>query len=520
VARGTLLGLIGAGFSHALGHEERTTVLERLIGVGDQAATALDNAHLVDHIRHQALHDALTGLPNRALVEDRFGHALEAARRSPHDLTLLFIDLDRFKNVNDTLGHRAGDEIIREVVRRLQGVTRSCDTLGRLGGDEFVVLITDTPSDADVAEIPERLLGSLREPFSIDGHQLFISCSIGVAVTSSRDACYETLVQWADAAMYEAKARGGNTFAVHAADPTATRRDLLELETALHLALPNEELTVEYQPQVDLRTMQIVSVEALVRWHHPTRGTIGPDDFIPVAEQSGLIVGIDRWVRRTALRQARSWQDLGLPPVRIALNLSTREIRNPSLADDLAAEIAAAGLDPAMVEIEVTERVVMAEEELPTILQALRAIGVRLAIDDFGTGTSVLSRLQRCPVNTLKIDKSFVQEITSVSANAIVAALVQMARTLDLEIVAEGVETGVQATALQALGCHLAQGFFFSRPATPARIQQLLERGLAETCGSDVARPLGVRAQRRRRPTAAPSPGTVADTALVNGPTS
>ncbi len=475
VGRGVFLGIVAAWFREELGDAEQSPLVARLAGVADLAATALDNARLVADISHQALHDALTGLPNRPLVEDQTNRALAAAARDRTKVGLLFVDLDRFKNVNDTLGHRAGDELIRQVARRLEGVIRPSDTLARLGGDEFVLLVAGAASEAETAPVAGRLIDALRAPFSVYGHSLFISASVGVAVAPEHGSDYETLLQHADAAMYEAKARGRNTFAVHAAGRDSGRESLLALETALHTALPNGELAVVYQPQIDLRTMHIAGVEALVRWHHPALGLVGPDTFIPVAEESGLIVEIDRWVRRTAFAQIDAWRRAGLPRLRLGLNLSSREIRNPSVARDLAADLAAWRLDPADVEIEITDRVVMADDDLPAVLTSLRSTGVRLAIDDFGTGSSVLARLQRCPVDTLKIDKSFVQEMAEGSApGAIVPALALMAQTLDLEIVAEGVETAAQAATLRTLGCHLAQGYFFSRPIPAPEMEALI----------------------------------------------
>lgn len=391
------------------------------------------------------------------------------------------LDLDRFKNVNDTLGHQAGDDLICQVVDRLQAVTRPADTLARLGGDEFIVLVTDMADGAAVIDVAERLVTALREPFRLSGRRLFISASVGVAVAPDHGADYGALMQHADDAMYDAKARGRNTIAIHDVGPASARHSLpeLELETALHTAVTNGELFVVYQPQIDLQTTRLVGVESLVRWQHPERGVIGPDEFIPIAEESGLINDIDRWVRCAAFEQMAAWRAAGLPELRVAINLSSREIVNPGLAAALATDMRKWCVDPASVEIEITDRIVMAEDDLPGILSSLRAAGVRLAIDDFGTGSSVLARLQRCQVDTLKIDKSFVQEIRSTgSAGAIVPALVQMAKMLDLDIVAEGVETGQQAGVLRKLGCHLAQGYFFSPPVPPSEIESMLARSL------------------------------------------
>lgn len=478
VARGTFLGMVSAGFRERLPDGARPLLLERLGGFADQAATAIDNAHLVERIRHQALHDALTGLPNRPVIEELTTRALSVAEHTDRKVGILFLDLDRFKNVNDTLGHRAGDDLIRQVVVRLRAATRSCDTLARVGGDEFVVLVTDVTDEPTVAHIADRLIESLRAPFELCGQQLFISCSIGIAVAPAHGVDYDELMQHADSAMYAAKDMGRDTFAVHVGGLPNVRQEMLELESALHSAIERSQLAVLYQPQVDLHTMDIVGVEALVRWNHPTRGTLSPDTFLSVAEDSGLIVAIDRWVRRTAFAQALAWEHDGLPPLRLALNLSTREIRNPSISRDLAADLTEFGIGPERVEIEVTDRIIMTEDDLPTVLASIRSTGVRLAIDDFGTGSSVLGRLQRCAVDTLKIDRSFVQEIASSSGEAIVAALVQMASALHLQAVAEGVETPAQASLLRDLGCPLAQGYFFSLPVPAPAITELLTGGV------------------------------------------
>lgn len=489
VARGTFLGFVAAGFESVI-HDDEVALLDRLAGFADQAATALDNAQLVAHIRHQADHDPLTGLPNRLLVA-ALGAQLLDAEASNGCTGVLFLDIDRFKNINDSFGHRVGDDVLRRVVDRLREATRANDLLARLGGDEFVVVVTDVEDEAAVTVVANRLLASLHTPFDVGGQQVFLSCSIGIALAHHHAVDYETLMQHADAAMYEAKALGRNTFAVHTPAAAGSRLDALELESALHLAIKLDQLSLVYQPQVDLRSMEVVGVEALVRWYHPDWGTIGPDRFIPLAEESDVIVDIDRWVRRTAFAQARAWRDAGHPPLRMSLNLSTRELRDPSLPEQLRSEISRFGLDPSSVELEVTERVVMAEEDLPAILSALVETGVRLAIDDFGTGTSVLGRLQHCPVDTLKIDKSFVAEITSTSSGAIVAALVQMGRSLDLDVVAEGVETPIQAGVLRELGCHLAQGYLFSRPVPPGAIEELCWTRSSDLGRSDRLEPPG-----------------------------
>jgi diguanylate cyclase (GGDEF)-like protein len=468
VARGDFLGLVTASFEQRIGDDERSVLIERLAAFADQAATALDNARLLERARHQATHDELTGLPNRPMLEDRANQALAGGRRRHLRPTgLLFIDLDRFKNVNDTLGHHAGDDLIRQVAERLAGQLRAVDTLARLGGDEFVALLPDLDGEADAVAVAERLIHTLDAPFHVAGTDVFVSCSIGIAVAAGGGTDYTTLLQHADAAMYEAKAAGSNTCVMHHRARDSDRQQRLELESALHGALGNGELAVVYQPQVDLRTGGIIGAEALVRWDHPVFGTVSPEVFIPIAEEAGLILEIDRWVRLTALAQMRVWRDAGLAPLRLSFNLSTRELHNPYLPLQLAGDLAAAGVDASWVELEITERVVMADDDgLVTVLEALRAVGVRLAIDDFGTGSSVLRRLQRHPVDTLKIDRSFIGDITATSSGAVVAALLQMGASLGIEVLAEGVETEEQRAQLLAIGCRFAQGYLFSRPVS------------------------------------------------------
>ena len=453
VVRGEVLGVAAAGFDGTAPISDRDLVA-RIAALADQAGTALDNARLLERVHHDALHDRLTGLPNRALIEDRVTGALATSTPS-----VLFIDLDRFKNVNDTLGHGAGDELIRQVGQRLRSVVRSDDTLARLGGDEFVVLL-----HADAEQVAARIGDALRAPFVVEGRELFISCSIGIATAPEDGTTYEELLQHADAAMYDAKASGRATFSTYEAhEQVEGKRELLELESSLHRAVGNGELVVLYQPQVDLVTGRVVGAEALVRWDHPTLGRLAPDRFLHLAEESGVIVDIDRFVRRTAFGVARRWRDIGLD-LRVAINVSTREMQHPDLARDIAAEIAAAGLRAEHVEVEVTDRVVLGDDTLPLLADRLRSVGVRLAIDDFGTGTSVLGRLRSCAVDTLKIDRGFVSEIGTAEGDTIVRALVSLGRSLDLEVVAEGIETVAQRDLLRRLGCPVGQGYLFARP--------------------------------------------------------
>ena len=414
--------------------------------------------------------------------------------RSARHASLLFIDLDRFKNVNDTLGHEVGDAVIREASSRLGSCLRASDTLARLGGDEFVALLPDTAAD-DAEHVADRMLRALKAPFSVEGRDVFISCSIGIASAPEHGTDYSTLLRHADRAMYKAKEAGRSTYAVHTDDPGFARKDRLALEGQLHTAIDRGELRVLYQPQIDLHTMRVVGVEALVRWDHPALGRLAPGHFIPLAEESGLIGEIDEWVRETAFEQASRWIDSGMP-LRVAVNLSTRVLRDPRLVTHLADLLRRHRLSPELVELEVTDRVVMADDELPRVLAPLKALGVRLAVDDFGTGTSVLGRLQSGCIDVLKIDRSFVGAIRSASEEApLVSALLSIARSFGLDVVAEGVETAAQGAFLRRHGCQLAQGFFFSAPVEARDIEVLMRRavrpGSAEPKAEVVASLLG-----------------------------
>jgi diguanylate cyclase (GGDEF)-like protein len=475
-AHGQFLGVAAAGFTDPDAIDRVPDLFDRLTGLADHAATALTNADLVERIRHQALHDGLTDLPNRPLLEDRLTVSLRQAHRRGAQVSLLFIDLDRFKNVNDTLGHGAGDELIRLVSRRLAGTVRDGDTLARLGGDEFVVLLGGAGGTDAAGTVAEKILKVLRQPFFVAEHELYISGSIGIVHAPEHGTDCGTLLAHADAAMYAAKSLGRNTWETYRPARADTRREELRLESRLHTAISRDELTVLYQPQVDLRTMRVTGVEALVRWDHPELGRLGPDRFIPLAEETGVIVDIDRWVLEQACRQAREWVDTGLPPLRIAVNLSTRDVRDPGLNSIVARALDSYGIPPELLELEVTDRVVLEDDDdLVGILNGLKTLGVRLAIDDFGTGSSVLRRIERCPIDTLKIDKSFVQEITSMQSEApVVIALISMAERLGMELVAEGVETAVQGGFLRRRGCHLAQGYFFAHPLDPPDVERLV----------------------------------------------
>ncbi|MDN3920312.1 bifunctional diguanylate cyclase/phosphodiesterase [Roseateles violae] len=431
-------------------------------------------------LEYQARHDALTGLPNRVLFQDRCGVALSRARRHDQAMALLFMDLDLFKSVNDSLGHAAGDTLLQEVARRLSELMRKSDTVARFGGDEFAVLL-EMIGIADVEAICKKLLGSFATPFRIAEHDLFISASIGVSLYPDDGGDTETLLMNADTALYQAKADGRNKFRFFAADMNARALENLTLTNALRLALEREELTVHYQPCVELATGQVRSAEALLRWNHPELGPVPPARFIPLAEASGLIEPIGEWVLEVACRQMRQWLDAGLTIERVAVNLSTRQFRLPDLPERIHAVLAASGLPGKHLEIEVTESMTMQDPEAAAgTLLRLKSLGVSIAIDDFGTGYSSLSYLKNLPIDFLKIDKSFVSGVPAAANDAaIVRAIVAMAKSLSIRLIAEGVETHAQHIFLAEHGCDEAQGWLFGKALPDSEVTALLAAGRA-----------------------------------------
>jgi diguanylate cyclase (GGDEF)-like protein/PAS domain S-box-containing protein len=433
----------------------------------------------IEHrLAHQAMHDPLTGLPNRALLLDRLDRALRRARRQQRRVAVLFLDLDHFKVVNDSLGHGLGDRLLVSISERLQAALRPTDTVARFGGDEFVVLCEDLLDQQDAVAIAERVNEAVSGPFVIDDVEVFVGVSIGIAFPDSTDADPETLIRDADAAMYQAKDRGRARWVIFDNAMRASAVDRLDIENALRRALERRELRVFYQPMIELATGCVVGVEALLRWEHPERGLLLPGDFITVAEETGLIVPIGSWVLDHACRQVQRWQASmrDLPPLVLAVNLSGRQLGHPRLVDDVAAVLNETAIDPSNVDLEITESVLMDDVEMSEeTLGRLKRLGVKLVVDDFGTGYSSLSYLRRFPVDVLKVDRSFVDGLGSDSGDsAIVNAVVTLAHTLGLHAVAEGVETAEQLSELRRLGCDTAQGFYFARPATGDRIGELL----------------------------------------------
>ena len=442
-----------------------------------------ERKELEDRMAHQAHYDHLAGLPNRALVLDRLGNALARAARSGQAVAVLFLDLDNFKVINDSLGHEVGDRLLAAVATRLRASMRAGDTAARFGGDEFAVLLDDVGGERDARVVADRIVRSLHAPIAIDVHELCPTFSVGVAVSAPSGETVEGMLRHADLAMYRAKANGKAQYAIFDDAMATEARERLTLESELRRALAREQLYLAYQPIVDLATGRIVEVEALLRWRHPDLGDVSPARFIPVAEETGLIVPIGRWVLEQACRRARAWRT-ALPAARdlvVGVNLSARQFRHPALVTDIAAALRAAGLEPGALKLELTESVMMQHVggAIET-MHRLRALGVRFAIDDFGTGYSSLSYLQRFPVDTLKIDGSFVHGAHPDRRDlAIVRSVIALAAGLELSVTAEGIETAEQLAELRTLGCGQGQGFFLARPAPADSIGALLDDGVS-----------------------------------------
>ncbi|MBW8328103.1 MAG: EAL domain-containing protein [Thiobacillus sp.] len=432
----------------------------------------------LDHLAH---HDVLTGLPNRILLHDRLAQAIALARRSGKQLAVLFMDLDRFKHINDSLGHTVGDQLLESVGRRLLGCVRQSDTISRLGGDEFVTLLPDIDHPEAAALSAQKMIAAIALPHHFGQHALHIGASIGISIYPEDGLDAEALIKHADIAMYHAKDNGRNTYAFFEQDMTARATARQSIEASLRLALERQEFVLDYQPKINLLSGTIVGIEALVRWQHPQRGLLEPAQFVPIAEDSGLILPLGRWVLREACRQARAWQDAGLPPVSIAVNTSALEFRARDFLEYLRATLEASRLEAHYLELELTESVLMRDAaSADSVLHALADMGVKLAIDDFGTGYSSLSYLRQFPINTLKIDQSFVNQITSNPDDAaIVSAVISMGKSLKQRVIAEGVETAEQAAFLLAQHCDEGQGHFFGRPVGADALAVLLQTGVS-----------------------------------------
>jgi diguanylate cyclase (GGDEF)-like protein/PAS domain S-box-containing protein len=462
----------------------RTNLLDdpAVRGVVANSRDVTERKRLEEQLQQQAFHDRLTGLANRALFMDRLGHALTRLSRRDVSVAVLFLDLDNFKVVNDSLGHEAGDGLLVAVAHRMRQLLRSEDTVARLGGDEFTVLLEDITNPSLATRVAERLTEAFRSPFTVEGQELFVTASVGIALSATGKRTPQDVLRDADVAMYRAKAMGRGRYAVFEPSMSAGARTRLELENDLRRALERREFMVCYQPKVGLQSGRIAGVEALVRWEHPTRGLVPPPEFIPVAEETGLILPVGDWILGEACRQARDWQEQypSAPPLMMNVNLSARQFRQPNLAAEVARVLRVTGLNPSSLELEVTESIMLDDADSASqTLRRLKNLGVRIAIDDFGTGYSSLSYLTRFPVDTLKVDRSFVARMGhEAEVTAIVQAVITLAKTLGLEVVAEGVERVEQLEQLREMECDLAQGYYFARPLSSESIQTLLASGV------------------------------------------
>jgi diguanylate cyclase (GGDEF)-like protein len=419
-----------------------------------------------DMLLHQASHDRLTGLPNRMLFDERLSLALATTHRYGEMLAVVFLDLDGFKTINDTLGHAVGDQLLKNVAQRLTGCLRQGDILARWGGDEFTLLLSPISSAEEVTKIAAQILDTLNTPLEFEGQELHIKASMGIALAPYDGEDAQTLLKNADAAMYRAKQQGRNNYQLYTRAIGTKAQERLVLENNLYKALERQEFRLHYQPQINLETGEIVGMEALIRWQSQELGLISPSVFIPIAEEMGLINPIGEWVLWTACAQNRTWQSLGLPPVRMAVNLSARQFQQKNLVKAIAQVLESTKLEPCYLELEITESIAMQDlSSTISVLRTLRSMGIQIAIDDFGTGYSSLSSLKHFPLDKLKIDQSFVRELVTDSSDAaIITALVALGHGLKLEVVAEGVETQEQLTFLRSVRCDGMQGYLLSRP--------------------------------------------------------
>lgn len=431
----------------------------------------------LDHLAH---HDVLTGLPNRILLQDRLNQAIELAHRQGRQVAVLFMDLDHFKYINDSLGHAIGDRLLQSVTQRLTASVRHSDTVCRQGGDEFIILLAQVEHAEDAALSAQKILTALLPPHLIDGHSLHIDVSIGISVYPIDGEDADTLIKHADLAMYYVKENGRNHYKFFEPAMNARAVQRQSVEASLRLALERDEFILYYQPKINLRSGTIVGVEALIRWQHPQLGLLLPAQFVRIAEDSGLILPIGRWVLRQACLQARRWQQAGLPPITIAVNTSALEFRAEDFLESIRNTLTEIGLEPRFLELELTESVLMRDvESTDSVLQALAELGVKLAVDDFGTGYSSLSYLQQFPIDTLKIDQSFVNQITSNSGDAaIVSAVIGMGKSLKHSVIAEGVETSEQYAYLRDQLCDEGQGYYFGYPVPADNFASLLQSGI------------------------------------------
>ncbi|WP_228548294.1 EAL domain-containing protein [Sporosarcina obsidiansis] len=484
VRRRLLEGLLGRSSQFEIEYQSYTFLVylspifdkDQVVEVVGTAIDITERKEAERLVEHMAFHDHLTGLPNRRLLKQSVEQAIEVRKKSQESFALLYIDLDRFKNINDSMGHYVGDQLLKSVGERLKLLVRHNDMVARLSGDEFIVLCAPT-TKTGIRLVAQRIVEEVSKSFQINHLEIFIAPSIGISMYPDDGEDYDTLMRNADSAMYLAKESGKSTFQFFTKElyNDLVERTLIEME--LRQALPKNELSLHYQPQLDFMTGQINGVEALLRWNHSSRGMISPGQFIPIAEETGLILPIGLWVLKTACRQAREWQDLGYPPIRMSVNVSLRQFKSPTFISDVKDTLLITGLQPNYLNIEITESMTSDVNYCQKILQELREIGIKTSIDDFGTGYSSLSYLSKFPITHLKIDQSFVRELTN-NNSVIVKAIIDLAKNLHLRVIAEGVETVEQAEFLKMLQCDEAQGFLYSKPLPCEEIGKLLESNL------------------------------------------
>ncbi|MDZ7968637.1 MAG: EAL domain-containing protein [Nostoc sp. DedSLP03] len=467
------LGLADCTFErHWSKHEESTllTMAASIIG-------ARQRQQVEEKIRHQALHDLLTGLPNRLLFNELLSKTLPNATRNGESLAVIFLDLDRFKVINDTLGHTLGDQLLQSVSQRLKNSLRDGDTVARWGGDEFTILLPRINDIEEVTLVAQRILQALEDAFHLQEHELYVTASLGIALLDRNSPDTETLIQHADAALYYAKDKGRNNYQFYSVSLSAKNPELLTLEKSLRYALERNEFKLYYQPRVNIATGEITSMEALLRWQHSEMGLVAPSVFIPLVEESGLIVPIGEWTLQTACSQNKAWQDAGLPPIKIAVNLSLKQFRQPKLVETIAKVLEQTGLEPRFLELEIMETTAIEDLGFTRrVLEELQQMGVYISIDDFGTGHSSLSRLQLLPLHNLKIDKSFIQYLTQDAKVAhIIQAIVTLGHSLGLKLTAEGVEKEEELEFLKSINCEEVQGFLFYRPLSEQKATEVLE---------------------------------------------
>jgi diguanylate cyclase (GGDEF)-like protein len=456
-----------------------TTILGRMSWQLARARVRENQAHLTHarRVEYLAYHDGLTALPNRGLFNKLLSQAISQARRYHRQLAVAFIDLDRFKQINDTLGHEAGDELLKEVANRLKSCVRDSDTVARLGGDEFVVLLTELGDEQYAAAVAQKIITSVAKPFTLLGQEFRVTASIGISSYPKDGPDEQTLTKNADIAMYQAKEDGKNNFQFYSEQLNANSLERLTLESSLRHALERNEFQLYYQAKRDIATGQITGMEALLRWQHPDLGIVAPMQFIPVAEETGLIVPIGRWVLHTACLQNVTWQKRGLPRLQIAVNLTARQFSDEHLLRDIATVLKSSGMEAGLLELEIHESLLIQDiEKTLRILTDLKSMGVKIAIDDFGTGYSSLASLQRFPLDTIKIDRSYIRDIAIRGEDRnLTEAIIAMGKSLSLTVVAQGVETKEQADFLRQHACDEFQGFYFNKPMSAEHFTELLQ---------------------------------------------